>query len=151
MNIILYLLVLPAISALVFANSTTTFRELWVSKVSIVLMTLGALTLSVSATPALMILGLVIYTLGTGFPPIVRSLVTSVVKSHHASTTSDIARLYTTIAVVEGIGSLVTGPAMAFTFRAGMSLGGGAWLGIPFLVITLLFGSTAVVMFWIKV
>jgi hypothetical protein len=97
-----------------------------------------------------MIIGLVVYTLGTGFVPVVRSLITSLAESHHASETSDIGRLYAVIAVMEGVGSLVAGPGMAIAFRAGMKIG-EAWLGLPFLVATLLFGGVAGVLFWVKV
>ena len=149
-NIILFLFVLPLLSAYAFANATTSFKDLFISRISIVLMVLGSLALSVSSTAALMIIGLIIYTMGTGFVPVVRSLITSRVEAHHASKTSDIGRLYAVIAVMEGIGSLVAGPGMAFAFRVGMKMG-EAWLGLPFLVATVLFGGIAGVMFWVRI
>jgi hypothetical protein len=94
--------------------------------------------------------GLIVYTLGTGFTPIVRSLVTFLVESHHASKTSDIARLYALISVMEGIGSLVAGPGMAWAFRLGMSLG-QRWLGLPFGFATVLFALISVIVFSTRV
>ncbi|EPE26904.1 MFS general substrate transporter [Glarea lozoyensis ATCC 20868] len=149
-NIILFLLVLPAISTYAFPGATAAFKDLTISRVSILLMIFGTLVLSVSPTPALMIIGLVIYTLGTGFVPVVRSLITSLAESHHASKTSDVGRLYAIIGVMESIGSLLAGPGMAIAFRLGMKIG-QAWLGLPFLVASALFGSVAGVVFWVKV
>jgi hypothetical protein len=148
-NIVLFLLVLPAISTFGYNNASAAFKDLTISRVSILLMIFGTLILSISPTPALMIIGLVVFTLGTGFVPVVRSLITSLAESHHASKTSDIGRLYAVIAVMESIGSLLAGPGMAFAFRAGMKIG-RAWLGLPFLVSAALFSSVAGVVFWVK-
>ncbi|KAH6648823.1 major facilitator superfamily domain-containing protein [Truncatella angustata] len=102
------------------------------------------------ATLALSRWGLILFTLGTGFPPILRSLVTSLVESHHESKTSDIARLYAVISVVEGIGSLVAAPGMALAFRIGIKLG-QEWLGLPFGFAGVLFGLVAIIVFSVKV
>ena len=45
---------------------------------------------------------------------------------------------------MEGIGSLVAGPGMAWAFRLGMDWG-RAWLGLPFGFATVLFAIVAVV------
>lgn len=90
------------------------------------------------------------YTLGTGFPPIIRSLVTYLVESHHESRTSDIARLYALISVLEGIGSLVAGPGMAWAFRWGIGLGEG-WLGLPYGFAALLFVLALVTVFSVRI
>ena len=82
--------------------------------------------------------GLTVYTFGAGFPPILRSLATAVVESHHASKTSDIGRLYALISVIEGVGSLIAGPGMAWIFTFGMDFG-GIWVGLPFAVAAGLF------------
>lgn len=94
--------------------------------------------------------GLVVYTFGTGFPPVVRSLVTSLVESHHESRSSDIGRLYALISVLEGIGNLIAGPGMAQLFRYGINLG-TSWLGLPFGLAAFLFGLISpVVLFMVK-
>ena len=110
-----------------------------------------------------------VYTLGTGFPPIIRSLVTFLVESHHESKTSDVARLYAIISVLEGIGSLLAGPGilaiisvvggigsvlvgpgLAWAFRWGLSLG-ESWFGLPYLFATILFAIALVTVFSVKV
>ncbi|TVY88574.1 Efflux pump, partial [Lachnellula willkommii] len=113
-NIALYTIILPYIATLALWRTSPASKDLWIAKASILFMVLGTFILFASATPALMIIGLIVYTLGTGFAPIVRSLVTSLVESHHASKTSDIGRLYALIGVMEGIGNLVAGPGMAW-------------------------------------
>jgi hypothetical protein len=85
-----------------------------------------------------------------GFVPIIRSLVTYLVESHHASNTSDIGRLYALISVMEGLGSLVAGPGMAWAFRLGMRLGDW-WLGLPFGLAALLFLAVSIVVFSIRI
>jgi membrane protein YqaA with SNARE-associated domain len=90
--------------------------------------------------------GLIVYTLGTGFPPIIRSLVTFLVESHHESKTSDIARLYALISVLEGIGSLLAGPGMAWAFQLGER-----WLGLPYGLAAMLFAIALVTVFTTKI
>ncbi|KAI1813575.1 major facilitator superfamily domain-containing protein [Poronia punctata] len=149
-NIILFTVILPLIINYALAKTHIAIRDLWIGKASIVLMTVGVFIISSSATSAFMIVGLIVYTLGTGFPPIIRSLVTFLVDSHHDSQTSDIARLYALISVAEGMGSLIAGPGMAWSFRWGMDLG-GSWIGLPYLFATMLFATALVTVFSVRV
>ncbi|KAI0124981.1 major facilitator superfamily domain-containing protein [Xylariales sp. AK1849] len=149
-NIALFTAILPAIATFALSRFGAASRDLLLAKGSIIFMVLGALGLFFSATPAVMIMGLILFTLGTGFAPIVRSLVTSLVESHDASSTSDIGRLYALISVLEGIGSLVAAPGMAWAFRFGMSLG-QEWLGLPFGFAAILFALVSIIVFSIKV
>lgn len=91
--------------------------------------------------------GLIVFILGMGFVPVVRSLVTYRVESHNPR---DIGRLYAIISVMEGLGSLVAGPGMAWAFRLGMSLGEW-WLGLPFGFAALLFFMVSIVLFSIRI
>jgi hypothetical protein len=93
--------------------------------------------------------GLILYTLGTGFPLVVRSIITTLVVTNQTSTTSDTGRLYAVISVMEGLGTLVAGPTMALAFRWGLRLGEN-WLGLPFAVATGLFVGIAPVVFVIR-
>ncbi|KAI1421270.1 major facilitator superfamily domain-containing protein [Xylaria sp. FL1777] len=149
-NIVLFTVILPLIINFVLAKTHAATRDLWIGQASIVLMTVGGIIIASSSTATFMIIGLVVYTLGTGFPPIIRSLVTFLVDSHHESQTSDIARLYAMISVLEGIGSLLAGPGMAWAFRWGISLG-GLWLGLPYAFASILFASALVTVFSIRV
>jgi hypothetical protein len=79
-----------------------------------------------------------------------RSVVTFIVQSRQGNQTKDIGRLYALVSVVEGIGSLLAGPGVAFTFRYGMSLGQN-WLGLPFGLAFVLFTLVSMVVFAIRV
>ncbi|KAI1360575.1 major facilitator superfamily domain-containing protein [Xylaria arbuscula] len=149
-NIVLFTVILPLIINYLLAKTHAATRDLWIGQASIVLMTIGVFIIAAAGTAAFLIVGLVVYTLGTGFPPIIRSLVTLLVESHHESQTSDVARLYAIISVLEGIGSLLAGPGMAWAFRWGMSLG-ESWFGLPYLFATILFAIALVTVFSIKV
>lgn len=89
-------------------------------------------------------------TLGSGYAPVMRSLVTSLAQSHQSSKASDIGRLYALIGVMEGLGSLVAGPAMAWAFNLGMGWG-RAWLGLPYGLAAVLFTCISLVVFWLRV
>ena len=94
--------------------------------------------------------GIIMFTLGTGFPPTARSLVTSLVESHNIETTSDIGRLYALISVMEGIGALVAALGMSWALRFGLRLG-QAWLGLPFGFAAVLFALVAIITCGIRV
>jgi hypothetical protein len=100
--------------------------------------TLGAFTIGLSGTVTLMTIGLCFLSLGNGYPPLVRSLLASIVDKTHVNT------MYTTISVFETMGSIIAGPLLAGAFRIGLKLG-GAWIGLPFLAAGCLFGSAAVI------
>lgn len=51
---------------------------------------------------------------------------------------SQIGTLNTTIALVQGIGSMIAGPLLASAFREGMTLG-GTWMGLPYMMGAILF------------
>lgn len=94
--------------------------------------------------------GIVVYTFGTGFPVVLRSLVTTVVETQSESRTSDVGRLYALISLTNGVGNLIAGPGMAWAFRLGIRLG-QAWLGLPYAIATVLFILVAPIVFMVRV
>lgn len=64
-------------------------------------------------------------------------------------TSHDIARLSATIAILESLGMLLSGPFLSFIFRWGMKLG-DAWLGMPFLLSGMLFFLITVITYTIS-
>jgi hypothetical protein len=75
--------------------------------------------------------GISIYTLGAGLSTFARSLLGTLVDPAMLGT------LYSTVSVMDTIGSLLAGPAMSLAFKWGMRLG-GFWVGLPYLVSTCL-------------
>jgi hypothetical protein len=101
-------------------------KDLWLSRGTSFLLTIGTLVIFLAPAPAVLIIGLVIVALGSPLHLTARGLITSLVLPNQ------IGILYTSLAAVQSIGALVAGPLLATTFRMGMGLG-DAWLGLPFL------------------
>jgi MFS family permease len=113
------------------------------SKGSGILSVIGFIAVSIAPTPAILIAGQVILSIGTAFAVTMRSLATSLVLPDHVGT------LYSAIAIVQGLGVLISGPLFANLFRLGMHLG-NAWLGLPFLLAALFFVIAVAVVWNIK-
>jgi hypothetical protein len=64
-------------------------------------------------------------------------------------TSREIARLFATIAIMEALGVLLSGPLLSLAFRWGMKLG-GAWLGMPFLLCGVLFALIMIITFTVS-
>lgn len=94
--------------------------------------------------------GIILFTLGAGFPHVTRSFLTSLAESYsNEKTKSQIARLYAFVSVAEGIGSLIAAITLSWTFRIGLRLG-TEWLGLPFGLTAILYGLVAVIVFGIS-
>ncbi|KAI5787895.1 major facilitator superfamily domain-containing protein [Pyronema domesticum] len=145
-NLVLLLVILPVLSSLAMTrfNLTVSQRDLWISRISVFLVTLGFFGLGLSPTPALMVLSLVVYTLGSGFGAANRSLATTMVHPDH------IGKLYTSIAVFDTIGALVGGPTMSYAFKWGLKKG-PAWTGAPFVILGVCFVGLLAVMVVVRV
>ncbi|EHA52745.1 hypothetical protein MGG_15121 [Pyricularia oryzae 70-15] len=87
--------------------------------------------------PLLLGLGLSCYTLGSGFGPFARSLLSSLVEKDMVGT------LYTTLSIMDTLGSLLAGPVVAGIFGWSMRLD-GVWKGMPYLVSFVLCGLASV-------
>lgn len=90
---------------------------------------------SVAAAPGLFVISLIIASFGHSFSALARALLSAVVEPH------TIATLNTTISLLDMVMGLVAGPAMGWLLSKGMELG-GAWQGLPFMVVT---GLTVIV------
>jgi hypothetical protein len=134
-NLILLLILLPVLSKLLlWFEMKPAIKDLRLSQGSGLLLTIGSTIMFLATVPAILILGLVIFALGSAFHITARSLVTSLVASNHVAT------LYAAIAAVGSGGMLVAGPLLANTYRWGMQLGQN-WIGLPFLVAAVLYLS----------
>ncbi|KAF2622854.1 MFS general substrate transporter [Macroventuria anomochaeta] len=125
----------------------TYWADLWIARGSILLTSISFLVIGLAAHPALLVIGLLIYNLGTGYNAAMRSVSIHVVGGQSSP---DIGKLMSTIAIVESLGALVAGPLLNQLFQWGMSLG-SVWLGLPFLTGMLVFAGLSVVIFKIDV
>jgi hypothetical protein len=130
--------ILPIVSQTLEKTALSTQgRNLWLARLSVSMSTLGSFTIGLSGTVYLLSVGLGLFALGTGYPPLIRSLLASIVDKRHFN------MMYTTIRVFVTMGSIVAGPLLAASFRKGMEWD-GTWIGLPFLVAGSLFGCAAI-------
>jgi MFS family permease len=129
-NIVLLLVILPSISYLLISklHYTSKTKDLFLARFSIIFLTIGSLLIASSPTTSLTILGLSVWTLGTGFSSLTRSLITTLVDQQH------VGRLYAVIAVVETVGGLIAGPTLAALYALGLKWKGG-WVGLPYFLL----------------
>ena len=128
-SILLLLGILPGLSKLLLSPSypfrmSVPRKDLALAQLSALALTIGVVLLGGSNVPTV-VTGIVISTLGDGLSPLCRSLATSFVDTRHTSS------LYVLIGVMETIGMIYAGPALAWLFTKGMKLS-GFWLGLPY-------------------
>jgi MFS family permease len=110
-------------------------------------MTLSFFIIAVAAKPALLIFGLLIYNLGTGFTAAMRSVAIHVVGGQASP---NIGKLMSLIAIAESISVMITGPLLNELFKWGMDMG-AIWLGLPFAGTCLVYGLVTYITFLISV
>ncbi|KAL6705719.1 hypothetical protein ACN47E_006508 [Coniothyrium glycines] len=123
------------------------WADIWIARISIILTAIAAFVMGIAAHPALLIIGLLIFNLGTGYNAAMRSVAIHAVGGQASP---DIAKLMSTIAIAESIGAMVAGPLLSELFQWGMDLG-GFWLGLPFFGSAAFFSGIAFVTFAISV
>jgi hypothetical protein len=131
------LIILPLISTMLLKKVKIDgpSEDLWLSRETAFLLTMGTHLIFLAPTPAIVIVGIVMAALGSPLSLTARGLITSLVLPNQ------VGILYTSLAVVQSIGSLIAGPFLAITFRIGMDLG-DAWLGLPFPIASVLHFSS---------
>ncbi|MCJ1306349.1 hypothetical protein MMC08_009169, partial [Hypocenomyce scalaris] len=144
-QLVLFVLVLPGISKLVVGkfSMSNKVKDLALTRLSILVTMIGFAAIAVAPSVALLMVGLALYTFGTGFGTFARSLSSSLTKP------TQIGALYTAMSVMDTIGSLLAGPSLALAFKWGMHLG-GFWLGMPFLWSTALCGMVACMIYAVR-
>jgi MFS transporter, PCFT/HCP family, solute carrier family 46 (folate transporter), member 1 len=145
---VLLVFILPAINDFLTRRMRLTFEKanMEICKWSAVLMSLGFLIIALSPNPVLMIIGLIVYTSGTGLPSPMRSICIALIGGEHSHR---IAQLFATISVVVALGNIVTGPLLPLAFHWGQKIG-GMGLGLPFLCCALAMAVVAVEVFIIQ-
>lgn len=148
-NLVAVAIFLPAVNYLLlkYYRFPAHWSDLYIARGSIALTTVALLIMGLAGYPALLIVGLLIYNLGTGYNAAMRSIAIHVVGGQSSP---DIGKMMSTIAIVESIGVMIAGPLLNEMFQWGMSLG-KAWLGLPFLGSVVVFALMTVVTFKIDV
>ncbi|KAM3073471.1 hypothetical protein ACMFMG_004631 [Clarireedia jacksonii] len=127
-NFTLLVAILPAIYAfLTKFHLQPAVKDLLVARISVIFLVIGCLGLALAIVPSLFVISTIILSLGMGFPPAIRSLVTSFIHP------SQVSRLYGVLAVMDTLGGMISSPLMSGAFSMGLKKG-GIWSGGAFLV-----------------
>lgn len=143
-NIVVLLIVLPIVVASMTRDdsTSTSLVDLRVSRMSVVLLILGSLALGFSSTVPEVLAALLVFTFGSGFCQATQSFITSLVEP------DQVARLYTIIAAVDGVGLMLGAALLNQTLQLAIRAG-GITMGLPFLVVASLYTVTGLAIWYI--
>ncbi|KAK2037263.1 MFS general substrate transporter [Colletotrichum somersetense] len=102
-------------------------KDFLLSRLSIAFIMICFAILVLAPNLSVVVVGLVFYTLGNGFSSFARSLLSSLVEKDMVGT------LFTTLSMMDTLGSLLAGPIVAKTFGWSMRLD-GIWKGLPYVM-----------------
>jgi hypothetical protein len=144
-SIILFTVVLPLLTRLLLMHGQFSGlnKDLLLAKGSIILLAVGYIALALAPSASSAMCGVILTALGTGFPSLMRSLVTSIIEPQR------VVQLYALITMFEMLGYLVSGPVLAALFKIGLALAGWG-VGLPFLVSGGLMAVGAVLVFTMR-
>lgn len=128
-SMLLFLLILPGVTTYFSKFHGVSVRKinLTVARVSIALLAAGSMLVGISTSPRLLIPGLIVVSLGSGFSAAMQSLITSMVDKDR------IVSLYSAISVIQTIGAMFIHPVLSAALATGIQIGGLS-LGLPFFV-----------------
>ncbi|KAF4511925.1 hypothetical protein G6O67_001122 [Ophiocordyceps sinensis] len=144
-NLLLVAVVLPLVSRLLLSRLglSPLVKDLCLVKAGLSALIIGALGIGLAPNSSLLIASIMVYALGYGYSPAMRSLLT-LVAGH-----DNIGTLFTAMSVLETAGTLLAGPLMAATFRLGLAWG-EFWIGLPFVSVGAIMTCAAVIVFGIR-
>jgi hypothetical protein len=123
------------------------WADLWLMRGSLLVTAIGFFAIALAFQPAILILGLLIFNLGTGSSAAMRSVSLHVIGGQSSP---DVGKLMSLVAVSENIGTMFAGPLLNEALKKGMDLG-AAWLGLPFFGAVLLYILATVLSFIVSV
>ncbi|OAA55358.1 Major facilitator superfamily domain, general substrate transporter [Akanthomyces lecanii RCEF 1005] len=141
-GIIMMTIILPMLDKFLRKRRGMTLlkKDIWLVRLSFLALFIGSLTIGASPTPGLLIIGLVIYGLGSANEPSMRGLIAQAAGDRAAT-------VFTTMTALELLGQAGASPAMAGLLSVGMGWG-GFWRALPFLVASLIFFLASMV-YWL--
>lgn len=121
--------------------------DIWLARGSIVVTTVSFVIMGIAVQPGLLIFGILVFNLGTGYNAAMRSISIHVAGGQSSP---DIGMLFAVIAIMESLGAMLAGPLLAGIFEWGIE-NGEPWIGLPFIASALIFAIMTVVTFMISV
>lgn len=105
-------------------------KNVVLSRVALLSLVIAYALVGLAPTPAIMIIGLLIETLSSGFPATLRAIATALIND------DDRGRVFSVLAISETFSIMLAYPVTAALFNIGIEKGGGPWLGLPYDVIS---------------
>ncbi|KAF4828414.1 MFS efflux pump atnC [Colletotrichum tropicale] len=130
-QLVTFVAILPVLDLFIFIFKKLGFsarvKDFLLSRLSIVFIMICFAVLVLAPSIPVVVVGLAFYTLGNGFSSFARSLLSSLVEKDMVGT------LFTTLSMMDTLGSLLAGPIVARTFSWSMRLD-GIWKGMPYVM-----------------
>ncbi|KAK3330670.1 major facilitator superfamily domain-containing protein [Apodospora peruviana] len=117
-----------------------TVKDLWLARLSGIIMILGCLIIASARDGRVLSLGLVFWAMGSGLAALIRAILNALVEEHHTGILNSL------IGFTETVGVMVAAPVLASSLRKGIQLGGG-WIGLPFFIAAL-FATVVTAVAW---
>lgn len=118
-------------------------KDLFLTRISTVMLVLGAFWQGLSQNIVMFFLGLFIETFGAATGPLARATVTHYVQPEYT------ARLYALIGMIEVVGSFIAGPVLAWCFDLGLKRK-GLWIGLPWFYVSFLCAVALIGLYYVK-
>ncbi|KAM0240581.1 hypothetical protein ACHAPO_002482 [Fusarium lateritium] len=118
-------------------------KDLFLTRISTVMLVLGAFWQGLSHSVVMFFFGLFIETFGAATGPLARATVTHYVQPEYT------ARLYALIGMIEVVGSFIAGPVLAWCFDQGLKRK-GIWIGLPWFYISFLCFIALVALYFVE-
>lgn len=118
-------------------------KDLFLTRISTVMLVLGAFWQGLSPNVVMFFFGLFIETFGAATGPLARATVTHYVQPEYT------ARLYALIGMIEVVGSFIAGPVLAWCFDQGLKRK-GIWIGLPWFYVSFLCFIALVALYFVK-
>ncbi|MCJ1322470.1 hypothetical protein MMC15_007819 [Xylographa vitiligo] len=124
-------------------------KDLMLARIGVSATAIGITLTGFAPTIFVLFIAMGISSVGSGAGSATRALLTSYVQQN------EVARLYTALSIVETLGLTAGGPVVAGLFKVGMEnvksgKYGDAWLGLPYLLVGILLGLVAALMWMLR-
>ncbi|OAG41421.1 hypothetical protein AYO21_04363 [Fonsecaea monophora] len=122
---------LPRLSARIDARYALSAvqKNVVLSRASLLVLAVAFAVIGLAPHPIIMVAGLLLQTLSTGFPATLRALAAALIDAH------DQGRVFSVLAIAETLSVMLAYPVTAALFNAGLERGAGPWLGLPYDVV----------------
>lgn len=147
-SIFVMLVAVPVATRFLMKRNTALGKDIWIARLGILSLIVGCFGVGAAPTGALFVLALSLYRVNICYDPAIMSIIASMAgidgeNEKHSSL------VYMCISFMRCVGTVISGPLLAFCFRIGMRLG-NEWLGLPFFMATVLQVCVAVILFTVR-